>query len=120
MAKNKKVKSQEKLRKRAFKQEVEKVLVERAALVKAANEVADPLAALPSFKKFNKNGLDLNMETTRVTGLEDPVKEWMMDLLRANMKETYEKSKLGWNEKRMAEELFDDNAWYLVAREATQ
>ena len=104
-------------KKKAMRREVEEKMKERAALVKTANEVEDPLAALPSFKRFNKNGLDLNMETTRVTGLDDFTKEWLMDLLRTNMKETYEKSKLGWKEKNMAEELFDDPAWYLIARE---
>ena len=117
MAKDKKEKRKEK---KAMRLEAEKVMKERVAVVKAANQVADPLAALPSFKRFNKNGLDVNMETTRVTDLDDYTKEWLMDLLKANMKESYEKSKLGWNEKNMAEEMYDDPAWYLVARENSE
>ena len=109
-------KKQYAIKKKAMRLEAEKKMKERTALVEAANKVADPLAAHPSFKRFNKNGLDLNMETTRVTSLDDFTKEWLMDLLRVNMKDEYEKSKLGWNEKNIAEELFDDPAWYLVAR----
>ena len=66
------------------------------------------------FLRFIKNGLDLNMETTRVTDLDDYSKTWLMDLLRANMKDMYEKSEWGWNEKNKAEEMFDDNAWYVL------
>ena len=69
--------------------------------------------SLPSFKK---NGLDLNIETTRVTDLDDCSKTWLMDLLRANMKDLYEKSQWGWNEKNKAEEMFDDHAWYVKVR----
>ena len=65
------------------------------------------------FLRFIKNGLDLNMETTRVTDLDDYSKTWLMDLLRANMKDMYEKSEWGWNEKNKAEEMFDDSAWYV-------
>ena len=65
------------------------------------------------FLRFIKNGLDLNMETTRVTDLDDYSKTWLMDLLRANMKDMYEKSEWGWNEKNKAEEMFDDHAWYV-------
>ena len=66
-----------------------------------------------SLFRFNKNGLDLKMETTRVTDLDEHSKTWLFDLLRANMKEMYEKSEWGWNEKNKAEEMFDDHAWYV-------
>merc|ERR1712018_121207 len=116
MARDKKDNSKAK-EKKAKRLEMEKKMNERVAMVKKANEVTDPLAELPSFKRFNKNGLDLKMETTRVTDLDEHSKTWLFDLLRANMKEMYEKSEWGWNEKNKAEEMFDDNAWYLVARE---
>merc|ERR1712018_854356 len=116
MARDKKDNSKAK-EKKAKRLEMEKKMNERVAMVKKANEVTDPLAELPSFKRFNKNGLDLKMETTRVTDLDEHSKTWLFDLLRANMKEMYEKSEWGWNEKNKAEEMFDDHAWYLVARE---
>ena len=33
------------------------------------------------------------------------------------MKSLYEKSSWGWNEKNKREELFDEDAWYLMARQ---
>jgi len=116
MARDKKDNSKAK-EKKAKRLEEEKKMNARVAIVKTANDVPDPLAELPSFKKFNKNGLDLTLETKRVTDLDDFSKTWLMDLLRANMKDMYEKSEWGWNEKNKAEEMFDDHAWYLVARE---
>ena len=77
------------------------------------------MACSTTFKSFKKNGLELGMETKRVADLEDHVREWLMELLKSNMKESYEKSRLGWNEKNMAEEMYDDPAWYLVAREGS-
>ena len=93
MGRDRKPMSKAKEKKLAAKQEAERKRAERAALVAAANGAADPLAALPSFKKFNKNGLDVALETRRVADLEDHVREWVMDLLKANMKEAYEKSR---------------------------
>ena len=93
MGRDRKPMSKAKEKKLAAKQEAERKRAERVALVEAANGAADPLAALPSFKKFNKNGLDVTLETRRVADLEDHVREWVMDLLKANMKEAYEKSR---------------------------
>ena len=110
MARDKKKDSKAK-EKKAKRLEMEKKMNERVAIVNAANAVKDPMEALPSFRRFNKNGLDLNIETTRVTDLDDFSKEWLMDLLRANMKDMYEKSEWGWNERNKSEEMFDDAAW---------
>ena len=110
MARDKKKDSKAK-EKKAKRLEMEKKMNDRVAIVNAANSVKDPMEALPSFRRFNKNGLDLTMETTRVTDLDDFSKEWLMDLLRANMKDMYEKSEWGWNERNKSEEMFDDAAW---------
>ena len=110
MARDKKKDSKAK-EKKAKRLEMEKKMNERVAIVNAANAVKDPMEALPSFRRFNKNGLDLNIETTRVTDLDDFSKEWLMDLLRANMKDMYEKSEWGWNERNKSDEMFDDAAW---------
>ena len=39
-----------------------------------------------------------------------------MDLTSRNMKSLYEKSHWGWNEANKKKELFDDAAWYLLAK----
>jgi hypothetical protein len=41
-----------------------------------------------------------------------------MDLLSTNMKKLYEESEWGWKEKNKTDEMMDESAWYLVAREA--
>lgn len=41
-----------------------------------------------------------------------------MDLITRNMKPLYEKSNWGWNVANKKDELFDDRAWYLIARNA--
>jgi len=86
------------------------------ANVKKAMEKDDPLEALPSFKKFNKNGLSIVMETVRVADLQEETKDWILKLLIANMKDMYQKSDWGWCEANKKQELFEDSARYLIAR----
>ena len=38
-------------------------------------------------------------------------REWLVELLEANMKDVYERAELGWSERNMREEMFEDNAW---------
>uniref|UniRef100_A0AAQ5Y5G2 N-alpha-acetyltransferase 40 n=1 Tax=Amphiprion ocellaris TaxID=80972 RepID=A0AAQ5Y5G2_AMPOC len=66
-------------------------LEERAAMdavcakVDAANKLDDPLAAFPAFKKYDRNGLNLQIECKRVTSLNPLSVEWAFELTRANM-----------------------------------
>ena len=59
--------------------------------VKKANAQADPLEPLPSFKKFERNGVDLVLETKRAGSLDTSAKDWIFDLTERNMKEMYTK-----------------------------
>ena len=56
------------------------------------------------------------MTTQRVTEMTPEEKDFIMDLLTKNMKSLYEQSEWGWNEKSKKEEMFEDNAWYLLAK----
>lgn len=98
--------------------ELEKKMNERVAIVKAANDQPDPLATLPSFKTFTKNGMNIRLSTTRLPDLDEKLKVWLMDLIERNMKALYEKSTWGWQEKNKKEEMYDDAAWYLIAENA--
>ncbi len=100
-----KEKSSKAAEKKARRLEMEKKMNERVAIVKAANAVSNPLEQLPSFAKFNKNDLELTMETTRTANLKESDREWLMDLLRDNMKTLYEESHWGWKEKNKREEV---------------
>ncbi|XP_023344829.1 N-alpha-acetyltransferase 40 isoform X2 [Eurytemora carolleeae] len=86
------------------------------ANVKKANSQTDPLDSLPSFRKINKNGMSLNLETARATELNEDTKDWMFKLLESNMKTAYQKSDWGWNEGNKKAELFEEAAWFLIAR----
>ncbi|KAF1572764.1 UNVERIFIED_CONTAM: N-alpha-acetyltransferase 40, partial [Eudyptes pachyrhynchus] len=105
------------------KEKKQKRLEERAAMdavcakVEAANKLEDPLEAFPVFKKYDRNGLNVAIECKRVTGLEPATLEWAFDLTKANMQTLYEQSEWGWKEREKREELRDDRAWYLIARE---
>jgi len=85
--------------------------------VKKANAQPDPLEPLPSFKKFERNGLDLVLEAKRAGSLDTGTKDWIFDLTERNMKEMYTKSEMGWNAEAKRKELTEDAAWLLIARE---
>jgi len=94
--------------------------------VKAANAVEDPLALLPKpFSVFNKNGLDLKLETVRAPEVPEETKVWAFDLVKTTMKPLYDaaygddpdmEAEFGWKEKDKKEEMWSDHAWYLLAR----
>ncbi|KAM9425254.1 N-alpha-acetyltransferase 40 isoform 3-T3 [Pholidichthys leucotaenia] len=99
-------------------------LEERAAMdavcakVDAANKLEDPLAAFPAFTKYDRNGLNLQIECRRVTSLNPLSVEWAFELTRANMQTLYEQSEWGWKEREKREEMNDERSWYLLARDA--
>ena len=64
------------------------------AAVKRANEQRDPLEQLPSFRRFQKNGVDLQLETRRVTELGEDTRTWIADLMERNMREMYIQSQV--------------------------
>lgn len=97
--------------------EMEKLMNDRVKLVKAANDVEDPLENLPSFKKFEKGGMNAMISAERVTDLDQTTKDWLLDLITRNMKALYEESEWGWKTENKKEEMFDNRAWYLLARD---
>ena len=85
--KNKTSKAAEKKKERLA---LQKKMDQRVKFVKEANDCKDPLGQLPSFKKYNKNGLDIHLETLRVGQIEKEEQEWLIDLITRNMKDLYE------------------------------
>jgi GNAT superfamily N-acetyltransferase len=108
--------------KRAEKKAMDKRMAAGFANVKLANSKDDPISELPSFNVYNKNGLDLKLETLRGPELDEKTMEWAFRLLESNMKALYEKCYSGkdpdlcWNESRKRDELIDARAWFLIAR----
>ena len=68
------------------------------------------------FQVFSKNGVACNLSTRRVTDLDENEKKAVVDLLIRNMKALYEQSNWGWNEKNKRDEMLEDSAWYLLAK----
>lgn len=97
------------------KEEMAKVSAAQA-VVDVANEVKDPLAPLTAFKSFNRNGLNLHLECQRVTELNKEDIEWAFDLTKHNMQLLYENSTWGWSDKKKRDEMTEDKAWYLLAK----
>ncbi|XP_065339955.1 N-alpha-acetyltransferase 40 [Cloeon dipterum] len=87
------------------------------ALVNAAKKQDNPLDKLSAFQKFSKDGLEVTISFCKAPDMNDKLKTEVMDLMRTNMKETYAQSDWGWKEKEKSEELFDEDAWYLLAND---
>jgi len=96
------------------------------ANVKLANSVEDPLSLLPKpFSVFNKNGLELTLETLRAPEVPEETKMWAFNMVKTTMKPLYDTAysddpdmdaEFGWKEKEKKEELWSDDAWYLLAK----
>ena len=88
MGKKDNTKAKEKKRER---KEMEMKMNAGVTRVKAANSQDNPLEVLPSFSKFNRNGVNLELETKKVVNLDQETKDWIVELMEKNMKEMYEK-----------------------------
>jgi len=96
------------------------------AIVKLANDQEDPLTVLPTpFSVYNKNGLDLKLETTRAPELDEKFHDWAYKCIETTMKPLYDaaykdhpdyEEEFGWKTKEKKKELKEDQAWYLIAR----
>eukprot|EP00092_Neocalanus_flemingeri_P018538 GFUD01020074.1.p1 GENE.GFUD01020074.1~~GFUD01020074.1.p1 ORF type:complete len:263 (+),score=75.53 GFUD01020074.1:139-927(+) len=112
--------------KKAERKAMERRMNAGVATVKLANSVEDPLAQMPKpFSVYNKNGLDLTLETVRAPDLDEKTLVWAYDLVSTNMKPLYDDAykndpdadaDFGWKEKEKKEEMREDLAWYLLAR----
>jgi len=110
--------------KKAERKAMEKKMNAGVANVKLANEVDDPLSQLPSFGTYNKNGLNLKLETLRSPEVDQATKDWAFKLLEDNMKPVYEET-YGeggdfegekWDPKEKREEMESEKAYFLLAR----
>ena len=50
--------------------------------------------------------------------MDQTEKDFVWELLRKNMQAMYENSDWGWNDKNKLDELMEDAAWYLLAKDA--
>eukprot|EP00091_Calanus_sinicus_P002042 TRINITY_DN12077_c0_g1_i2.p1 TRINITY_DN12077_c0_g1~~TRINITY_DN12077_c0_g1_i2.p1 ORF type:complete len:159 (+),score=73.08 TRINITY_DN12077_c0_g1_i2:26-478(+) len=129
--KNKKTKMGKKDNSKAKEKKAERKAYEKkmnigVANVKLANSVEDPLSILPKpFSVFNKNGLDLTLETVRAPAMEEKDLAWAFDTVKKTMKPMSDaaykhdpemEEEFGWKEDEKKKEMREDLAWYLIAR----
>ncbi|XP_056639250.1 N-alpha-acetyltransferase 40 isoform X1 [Diorhabda carinulata] len=102
--------------KRMQRKEEQNRISQAMAVVAQANKLEDPLQPFPVFRKFNKNGLEAELFAKKSTNLDEFIKEWSFNLTKKNMQLKYEQCSWGWCDSKKREELFDEAAWYLVAK----
>jgi len=106
-----------KLKRAALKEEKTRMLAKQL-IVKHAQSIADPLAKFESLKKYNRNNLNVTLEYSKVTDLDEDIKDWAFELCTTNMRAMYEESNWGWNGREKKNEMNDEEACYLIARDA--
>lgn len=87
----------------------------KQSLVDAANEMEDPMVNLLPFKKFERNGLSVNIQCLRACDVDKELMDWAFELTKKNMQTLYEASDWGWNDKQKKDEMLEDQARYLIA-----
>ena len=106
-------------KKKAHQKKAERERKLEAKVLGAYNDV-DPSAALAPFlaKPYSRNGLNMTVVPTNVKGLSASDKKWIWSLLEKNMRPVYgEESWTGGEAKDKKNELVDEDARYLIARE---
>ncbi|CAG8489987.1 2521_t:CDS:2 [Funneliformis caledonium] len=84
-------------------------------LVKIANEAIKIVDFLGSSIKYHNTDMIIEIEYYSFENLSTELREWTFELLKLNMKKTYENSNLGWNEKEKRKEMSDKDCRYLIA-----
>ncbi|KAI5643135.1 N-alpha-acetyltransferase 40 [Phthorimaea operculella] len=85
--------------------------------VTSANKLTDMASLCKELLVYHNKDLEVDMYIQKVTELKKNVLEWAIDLTERNMKTLYETCAWGWNRDRKVEEMTDDTAWYLIAKE---
>lgn len=59
------------------------------AIVAAANKLEDPLDPFPVFRKYNKNGIEVELFVTKVANVDQRTKDWAFNLTKKNMQQKW-------------------------------
>ncbi|KAL1513998.1 hypothetical protein ABEB36_003329 [Hypothenemus hampei] len=104
--------------KRLQRKEEQQRIRDAMIVVAEANKLENPLSDFSVFQKYNKNGIVANLIYKKSVDLNEFEKNWLFSLLKRNMQLKYEQCSWGWNEAKKLEELFDESARYLIAKNA--
>uniref|UniRef100_A0A2H1W400 SFRICE_003255 n=1 Tax=Spodoptera frugiperda TaxID=7108 RepID=A0A2H1W400_SPOFR len=103
--------------KRNARKQEQRRIADGMSSVNSANKLKDLATLCKELLVYRNNELEVEMYIQRVTELDKNVLQWAIDLTERNMKHLYETCAWGWNRDRKVEEMTDEGAWYLVARE---
>ncbi|XP_052743985.1 N-alpha-acetyltransferase 40 [Bicyclus anynana] len=107
-------KSKEKRQARKLEQ---RRIADGMSFVTTANKLKDLNSLCKDLLMYSIEDKEIDMSISRVTDLDKEALDWAIDLTERNMKKLYETCAWGWNKERKVEEMTDDAAWYLVARD---
>jgi len=107
-----------KLKRAALKEEKARMIAKQL-IVKAAQAVENPLDKFESLKKYNRNELNITLEYSKVDNLDEDTRVWAFELCKANMQAAYEESNQGWQGREKQNEMNEEEACYLIARDAS-
>ncbi|XP_050667879.1 N-alpha-acetyltransferase 40 [Leptidea sinapis] len=85
--------------------------------VTQANKLEDIASLCKELLVYKNNNLQVEMYIQRMSELDKNVLQWAIGLTERNMKTLYETCAWGWNRERKVEEMTDDAAWYLIAKD---
>lgn len=86
-------------------------------LVRTANQSKELLSEFPELQSFAAGDVLVTVTCERAVEASESLRQWALDLTRANMQSLYEASHWGWSENAKKKELGHRDAWYLVARD---
>lgn len=87
------------------------------SLVTSAKNLKDLPSLCKELMVFSNLDLEVEMYIQKVTELDKNVLQWAIDLTERNMRTLYETCAWGWNREHKVEEMTDESAWYLIAKE---
>jgi len=89
----------------------------RAALFNEDGSDKDVTATLAPFMKFDRNGLDVELEFFAGSDLPTALSDFAIDLTRDNMEAVYDSSGYGWDDMDKMDEICEGASRFLVIRQ---
>jgi len=104
-------------KKKAFKKQTNEYLVALEQFCRDAQKADNMLESLKLFTKYNKNNLTLDLQYHKSEIFDDKIRDEIFVVFEQNMRDFYERSEVGWIKSEKWEELFDEDARYILARD---
>ncbi|XP_050354230.1 N-alpha-acetyltransferase 40 [Nymphalis io] len=107
-------KSKEKRQARKLEQ---RRIADGMSYVTSANKLKELAPLCKELLVYSNKDLEIDMYIQKVSELDKKVLDWAINLTERNMKSLYETCAWGWNKDDKVEQMMDDTAWYLIAKD---